>query len=244
MKKVFALLAAITMFLPDVNAQWTTSAPNVYLTTTTNSVGIGTTAPASKLDVRGNILMEMGTNPTIFTGAGGTEMNRFLNLINSPTQTSASGLKAGGILVADSYSYANPSKNDLIVKGNVGIGTATPSNIQGFGQVLDVSHASHSKIIASASGQSYRVGLYCDPTASTGTAIGTETNHKLNFIVNYSTRMTLDTNGRLGIGTANPDQLLTVNGIIHAKEVPVCLPEGARPLMEASLRHTIRPVTL
>jgi len=31
-------------------------------------------------------------------------------------------LKAGGILVADSYSFANPGKNDLIVKGNVSVG--------------------------------------------------------------------------------------------------------------------------
>src|SRR6185369_10359542 len=33
---------------------------------------------------------------------------------------------AGGILISDSYSYANPGKNDLIVKGNVGIGITTP----------------------------------------------------------------------------------------------------------------------
>ena len=30
-------------------------------------------------------------------------------------------------MVADSYGFANPGKNDLIVKGNVGIGTATPT---------------------------------------------------------------------------------------------------------------------
>ncbi len=38
----------------------------------------------------------------------------------------ASGLKSGGILVADSYGFANPGKNDLVVKGNVGIGTPYP----------------------------------------------------------------------------------------------------------------------
>src|SRR5207253_4970557 len=46
----------------------------------------------------------------------------------SPIFPSASGLKAGGLLIADSYSFANPGKNDLIVKGNVGVGTATPSS--------------------------------------------------------------------------------------------------------------------
>src|SRR5262249_11272861 len=42
--------------------------------------------------------------------------------INSPSVASASGLKAGGILVADDYGYGFPTKNDLIVKGYVGIG--------------------------------------------------------------------------------------------------------------------------
>ena len=39
-----------------------------------------------------------------------------------------SNLKAGGILVADDYGYDNPGKNDLIVKGNVGIGVTNPSS--------------------------------------------------------------------------------------------------------------------
>lgn len=33
------------------NAQWTTSGTNVYLTTTTNRVGVGLTAPSVKLHV-------------------------------------------------------------------------------------------------------------------------------------------------------------------------------------------------
>ena len=53
------------------------------------------------------------------------ELNRFLLLLNSAEQSSASGLKAGGILVSDLYSFANPGKNDLVVKGNVSIGTAS-----------------------------------------------------------------------------------------------------------------------
>src|SRR5262249_35080241 len=46
-------------------------------------------------------------------------------LINSPDYRSASGLKAGGILVSDSYAFADPGKNDLVVKGNASIGTAS-----------------------------------------------------------------------------------------------------------------------
>lgn len=88
-------------------------------------LGIGTPSPTAALDVRGNVVVETGTNPNIYTGTGG-ELNRYLQLLNSPTYSSASGLKVGGVLVADSYGYANPGKNDLVVKGSIGIGTATP----------------------------------------------------------------------------------------------------------------------
>lgn len=45
---------------------------------------------------------------------------------------SSSGLKAGGILIADDYAYASPSKNDLVVKGTVGIGTPLVHNTNGY----------------------------------------------------------------------------------------------------------------
>ncbi|HEV2705339.1 MAG TPA: hypothetical protein VGV59_05415 [Pyrinomonadaceae bacterium] len=92
------------------------------------SVGIGTTAPAARLDVRGNVILEAGASPTLFTGTGAGELNRYLNLINSPGHTSASGLKVGGVLVSDDYSFANPAKNDLVVKGRVGVGTSAPAH--------------------------------------------------------------------------------------------------------------------
>ena len=66
--------------------------------------------------------LDTGGNPTIFTAASGGEQNRYLGLINSPTTQTASGLKAGGILVADSFGYANPGKNELVVKGRIRVG--------------------------------------------------------------------------------------------------------------------------
>lgn len=89
-------------------------------------IGTGTGNPAAKLHISGgHLLIDAGSNSKIFTGTGTSELNRYLELLNSPGLQSASGFKAGGILVSDQYSYANPGKNDLVVKGNVSVGTAS-----------------------------------------------------------------------------------------------------------------------
>lgn len=96
-------------------------------------VGLNTAAPEALLHIKnGNLILENSATPIIYTGTGTTELNRYLQLVNSPGLTNASGLKAGGLLVADAYGYANPSKNDLIVKGNVGIGTPLTTNPNGY----------------------------------------------------------------------------------------------------------------
>ncbi len=123
MKTKYVTFLALVCSCGTLWAQWTDNGSNL---TTTDNVGIGTASPLQKLDVRGNLMLESGGDPTIYTGTGVAELNRYLRLINSPNAQSASGLKAGGVLVSDSYGYANPGKNDLIVKGNVGIGINIP----------------------------------------------------------------------------------------------------------------------
>jgi len=91
-------------------------------------VGVGTVTPASKLDIRGSLTIDNATDAYVFTGTGSAELNRYLTLLNSSASRTASGLKAGGILIADSYAYANPGKNDLVVKGSVSVGA---TNSQG-----------------------------------------------------------------------------------------------------------------
>src|SRR5262249_53982713 len=83
---------------------------------------------SSKLDVRGHLTLDAGASPGLFTSSTSGEQNRYLLLLNSPSSPSASGLKAGAVLVADSFNFGNPGKNDLIVKSNTGIGTAFPAS--------------------------------------------------------------------------------------------------------------------
>jgi len=75
----------------------------------------------------GGIVLETFTNVPIYTGIGTGEANRYVLLLNSPRAPSASGLKAGGILCADSFAYANPGKNDMVVKGTLGVGYPNPA---------------------------------------------------------------------------------------------------------------------
>ncbi len=165
------------------------------------NVGIGTGTPATKLDVRGNLTLENGGSPGLFTAASGGEQNRYLTLLNSPTTQTASGLKAGGVLVSDDFGFANPGKNDLIVKGNVGIGTAAPQTKL---SVLTTGNG-----ITQTNG-TVSVGSYLNTNHG---AFGTQTDHPLFFFTgNRPAQMTLDTSGRFGIGTATPAALLTVSG--------------------------------
>src|SRR5439155_15006744 len=122
-----------THFILDINgyyapqsgitlAQCTAAAPSLTFSTDPGtgifSSGAGTlniaTAGTSRLSVasngdmsvRGNLTLDSGASPVLYTATANTDQNRYLQLINSPSAPFASGLKAGGLLVADSYSFA------------------------------------------------------------------------------------------------------------------------------------------
>jgi hypothetical protein len=108
----------------------TNNTSRVTVLNTNGNVGIGIAAPTERLHISGGNMVLDNTTPTLYTGTGTTELNRFLLVANSSGLVSPSGLKAGGVLVADSYAYATPTKNDLIVKGRILIGT--PANSNGY----------------------------------------------------------------------------------------------------------------
>ncbi|WP_339815078.1 hypothetical protein [uncultured Imperialibacter sp.] len=90
------------------------------------NVGIGTIMPSTKLQVNGELTLERGADPYLFTSTSSVDQYRYVQFLNSVYYGSAAGIKAGGMLVADTYAYANPERNDLVVKGKIGIGTANP----------------------------------------------------------------------------------------------------------------------
>ncbi|KAF2080442.1 hypothetical protein [Flavobacterium sharifuzzamanii] len=134
----------------------------------------------------------------------------------------------------ESWRYLLDSKNDVkssgnlkidgagFVLGDLGVGVSNPSNVQGWGRVLDVSGVHNSKILATSLNSSYRVGIFSHSSWHEGGGfVGTESNHPLHFITNYIAKMSILTNGNVGIGELNPKNKLDVNGTIHSKEVKV-----------------------
>jgi len=164
---------------------------------TSGNVGIGVPVPLARLHVAGDLLLETAV-PSIYTSSGSTDLNRFLQVGNSPLLNVPVGVKAGGIVVADTYAYANPDKNSLVVKGQVGIGNALTSNPNGYKLIVD------GKVNAS----SFYINDQLVVSSQWVTAGAN---------VHY--------NGAVGIGTTltdNPrDYRLAVNGKIGAKDVRV-----------------------
>ena len=131
--------------------------------------------------------------------------------------------KPNGDIVLASYRNA--------LGGNVGIGTTNP-NVP-----LHVSKAGNN-----VTGNLTLLSTFTDPTGIKGISLGynqasqagiiysennTGTGSPLEFWTyngsSFAPRMTFTQAGKLGIGTTTPDELLSVNGTIHSKEIKVNL---------------------
>jgi hypothetical protein len=130
-----------------------------------------------------------------------------------------------------SYKDGNPTvKGDLGTPqfvltrfGNIGFGTNEPSNVQGWGKVLEMKHSSTAKFLVSTETNSVKVGIFAHSNWDGARGIiGTESSHDLSIHTGYSTeQIRIKTNGNVGIGTTTPTNKLEVNGTIKTKEVNV-----------------------
>lgn len=123
-------------------------------------------------------------------------------------------------------SFAVHAQNNIFQSGaNVGIGAANPS------QKLDVVGNIYLRNMANAPGAGASISFSSYDIVHLGPKIysyldyasGAESASRLilsSYWNGYQNELTLNA-GRVGIGTLNPDEKLTVNGRIHAKEVRV-----------------------
>ncbi|URC13521.1 tail fiber protein [Flavobacterium sp. B183] len=207
------------------------------------NVGIGTLTPGTKLSVLGVIskLTETGIDGTFDNlikyghksdlESATSYANRWHGIDATITAGTAEQNKLKFKLYSGGTGNLTPvDVMTLVGNGNVGIGTSTPSNVQGWGRVFDVAGVDNSKILATSRNGLSRVGIFShNDWYGGGGFVGTESNHSLHLITNYNVKMSILTNGNVGVGTVNPDSKLTVAGNIHAQEVKVTARAGEVP---------------
>jgi hypothetical protein len=176
------LLLAVSL-INSVTAQWTRSGTVTRLTTTNDLVGIGTTAPNSKLHVN---TTATGQNPFRVQVAGST---KFFVANN------------GGTAIG---SLSTPPANGLFVLGNAGFGTVAPvTKIHVVGG-SDASPAGGGYIVTgSISGANVVVDENEIMARSNGAASNLFLNHNGGNLIINGTNSTA-AGGNVGIRTTNP----------------------------------------
>lgn len=190
------------------------SGTNTYLNTSTNNVGIGSSTPASKLDVSGTVQatgIKITTNPS-----SGYVLTS--NSVGVGTWMPSAG--GGG-----SSQWTTSGSDIYYSTGNVGIGTsAVGQKLDVFGNLRVISSDTLAGIVigtnaAKSQGIIFPNGGYIqDPGSYTSASFGIDgAGYRIALGQSGSIKAVVSSAGNVGIGTINPAQLLEVNGNIYSK---------------------------
>ena len=158
-----------------------------------NRIGIGSTTPDAKLDVQGNIEVA-----GIITAAAGAAVTYYGD---------GSGLT--GVASTDNIITGTAATfNNQVTIQNLYVGAAT--TIQGTLSYEDVTNVDSLGIITARSHVSIADSIL--HTGDTDTAIRFPANNTFTVETAGSERLRIDSSGRVGIGTDDPDYPLEVNG--------------------------------
>lgn len=199
----FALDPNTGIYNPSANEVGISTGGNERLRVdTTGNVGIGTTNPQAKLDIRSS-----ADAPSLtFNGSG-------QSIVGDATNQLAIGRDSASpfSLYLQGRASNNAARNITLnpVGGNVGIRTNDPL------RVLDVNSDASRVAIFRSTAASANIELK-DPTTTNALAVG-KNGEDLALYSDDIKRLTVLSGGNVGIGTTNPQALLDVNGAIVAR---------------------------
>jgi hypothetical protein len=189
------------------------SADRFYIENDGN-VGIGTTSPQDKLEIKAGYLRMYDASSNVNAGYpirwtsdnGGTNVT-FAEISGL---TTSAGNRTGALYFSTSNAGAPTEKMRITSAGNVGIGTTSPTS------KLDISDAVDRVMNSSGEGQfeitgnGYTFGI---AMGATTTALYHNSGlRNLSFGTNETERLTITGAGNVGIGTTSPNKALTVYG--------------------------------
>jgi D-ribose pyranose/furanose isomerase RbsD len=245
MKKITLSAIIIISSVISMQAQLYTPTGTILGTSLNSNIGIGTSSPSEKITIEGNHgdtrfslhstgggnntneadLMLWASEPGLtYSGVGiGNNVHNYttnngnINLLNPSRGGSYIRLLDNSMLFnVVSSSGVNKQALSINTEGNIGIGTTNPSAILDINSPIPTQGRYNSQKW-SAGNPGYSLTLQ---TIWNNSGINQEFIQRYNG-VDYTSLAFFQ--GKIGIGTTNPDEKLTVNGKIHAQEVRIDL---------------------
>ena len=188
----------------------------IRLEANTGDVGIGTTTPTAKLQVKGAGTTSATTNLLLQNSAASTLMT-VLNdgKVGIGTDSPAHKLEVAGDVLIDNTLHFISTKNKIFVDQDTGTGFDFYLNSQNIAS-LNRNSTSSSQLVLSQ----YSTGTTADNapaysfTGDTNTGMALFGADSLSLTTGGSTKLLVDSSGNVGIGTTSPTAKLEISGDI------------------------------